>query len=66
MVAEDPEIAGLGPRSPTRFLQRIVKVEALHVLALLADLQLSEQVPDLVLTEAGEREVDVGRCLQVS
>jgi hypothetical protein len=65
MVPEDPEIAELGAGCPPRLLQGFVEVEALHVLALLADFELSEQVPDLVLTEAREREVDVGCRLQV-
>jgi hypothetical protein len=66
VFAELPEITGLRARCPTRFLQRLVKVEALHVLALLAYLQAPEQVPDLVLAEAREREVDVGHRLEVS
>src|SRR5664280_3663040 len=66
VVAEDPEIAGLRARSPPRFLQRLVKVEALDVLALLAGLKLSEQILHLVLTEPRERQVDVGSRLQVS
>jgi hypothetical protein len=66
MIPERPEIAELRPRCPARLLQRLVEVEALRVLALLADLELSEQVSDLVLAEAREREVDVGRCPEVS
>jgi hypothetical protein len=64
MVAELPEVAGLRAGCPSRLLERIVEVEALHVLALLTDLQLAEQVPDLVLAEARERQVDVGRRLR--
>ena len=52
MVPELPEIAGLRARCPSRLLERLVEVEALHVLALLADFELAEQVPDLVLAEA--------------
>jgi hypothetical protein len=65
VFAELPEITELRARCPRRFLQRLVKVEALHVLALLAYLQAPEQVPDLVLAEAREREVEVRRRLQV-
>jgi hypothetical protein len=39
VIAELPEVAGLRARCPTRFLQGLVKVEALHVLALLAGLE---------------------------
>jgi hypothetical protein len=52
VVPEHPEIPGLRPGCPPRLLQGLVEVEALHVLALLADLELSEQVSDLVLAEA--------------
>jgi hypothetical protein len=38
MIPERPEIAGLGPGCPPRLLQGLVEVEALHALALLADL----------------------------
>jgi len=66
MVAELPEIAGLRPRCSPRFLERIVEVEALHVLALLACFERAEQILHLVITEAAEREVDVRYRLQVS
>jgi hypothetical protein len=65
MVPEDPQIARLRAGSSPSLLQRFVEVEALHVLALLADLQLAEQVSDLILIEPRKREVDVGRRLQI-
>src|SRR5450759_2167566 len=65
MIPELPKIAGLRAGCPPRFLERLVELAALPVLALLADFKLSEQVSDLVLTEAGEREIDVGRRLKV-
>ena len=45
MLAELPEIAGLRPGCPARLLQRLVEVERLLPLALLADLQASAAAP---------------------
>ena len=66
MIPERPEIAGFRAGCPPRLLQGFVEVERLHVLALLAHFEAPEQVAHLVLAEAREREVDVGRGLQVS
>jgi len=51
VVPELPEIAGLRAWCPARFLHRLVEVEAFHVLALLADLEVPEQILHLVLAE---------------
>src|SRR5450759_526312 len=59
MVAQDPEIARLGARRAGRFLERGVEVEALHLFALLAGFERAQQLPDLVLPEAREREVEL-------
>jgi hypothetical protein len=65
VILELPEIAGLRAGCPPRFLERIVEVEALHMLALLAGLQAPEQILHLVLPEAREREVEIRRRLEV-
>ena len=51
--------------SCVRLLQRGVEVEVLDALALLALLQRPEQLVELVLLEAGEREVDAVDGLEV-
>jgi len=65
VVPELPEIAGLRAGCPPCLLQRIIEVERLGTLAPLADLEAPEQLLHLVLAEAREREVDVGRRLEV-
>ncbi len=45
VIPELPEIASFRPGCPPRFLERIVEVEALHLLALLADLDWSGADP---------------------
>ena len=65
MVPELPEIAGFRARCPPRLRQRLIEVKRLGTLPPLADLEAAEQLLHLVLGEAREREVDVGRRLEV-
>jgi hypothetical protein len=52
MVPERPEITGLRAGCPARLLQRLVEVERLCPFPLLAGLQRSQQLLDLILAEA--------------
>jgi len=65
VVPELPEIAGFRARCPPRLRQRLIEVKRLGTLPPLADLEAAEQLLHLVLGEAREREVDVGRRLEV-
>ena len=65
MLADGPQLTCLGPRSPRRFLESSVQIEALRPFGLLPRLKAAEQVADLVLAEAGKGEVDLGARLQV-
>jgi len=65
VIPERPEIAGLRPRCPPRLFERFVEVEALHVLALLAGLERSQQLLHLVLAEARERDVKLRGRLEL-
>jgi len=65
LVAEDPELARLRARRAGRGLEGGVEIEALDLLALLAGLERAEQVADLVLAEARQRQIDLGPGLQV-
>ncbi len=58
MVAQDEEIAGLGAWRAGRLFESLPQIEALHLLALLASFKGAQQVGDLILAEAGQREVD--------
>src|SRR5450756_1140384 len=64
VVAQDPEISGLGPWRPGGLLEGLIEIEALDLLALLASLKRTQQIGDLVLTEARKRQVDIGAGLQ--
>lgn len=61
-----PNPGPASPRRPPRLRQPLVAVERLGALALLRGLEAPEQVFHLVLAEAREREVEVGRRLEVS
>ncbi len=65
MVAQDPQIAELGPGCTSSFLERLIEIEALDPLALLASLKRAQQIGDLVLAEARQRQIDLGRGLQL-
>jgi hypothetical protein len=52
MVAENPQIAELGPRGAGRLRQGLIEIEALDSFALLADLERAPQIGDLVFPEA--------------
>ena len=65
MVAQDPEITRLRARGASGLFECLVEIEALDLLALLADFERAQQILDLVLAEARQRQVDVGAGLQV-
>jgi hypothetical protein len=65
MLAEGPQIAGLRAWSPGRFFEGSVEVEVLLPFALFAGLQATEQVSDLVLAEACQRQVHLRVGLQI-
>ena len=58
VVAQRPELATLGAWCRTCGLQRGVEVERLQALPLLAGLERLEELLQLVVGEAGEREVE--------
>ena len=64
VVAHCPGLAACGPRRASRLLERRVEVEALGPVALLAGGEAPQQVADLVLPEARQAEVGVGRLPQ--
>ena len=65
MLAECPQLTGVGPRSARRLLEGRVEVEGLGSFGLLSGLQAAEQVTDFVVAEAGEADVDVGTGRQI-
>jgi len=65
MLADGPQLTCLGPRSPGRFIEGGIQVEALRPFGLVSRLQAPEQVADFVFAEAGKGEVQLGARLQV-
>ena len=65
MIAQRPEIALFRPVCALPGVQRGTQVERLHSLPLLPRVEGPEELRDLVVVEAGEREVDLGDCLQL-
>ncbi len=65
VVATEPEVARLGSGLAGGFLERGLLVEVLHLTALLAGFQLLEELGDLIVGEAGDRQVHVGHGVQV-
>ena len=63
MLTESPDIAGLRPRL-LRGLERLVKVERLGALPFLPGFERAEEVPELIVAEA--READVDALLEVT
>jgi len=65
VLIERPQVARLGAGLLRCRIECSLEVERLRSFAALADIQRSQQVRNLVLAEAREREVEVRRRLQV-
>ena len=65
MLPELPEITRLRPRSAGGCLERFVEIERFGAFTLLAGLDAPDRLLDCVFAETRQREVDVGRRLEV-
>ena len=65
MIAQRPQVAGLGEGVGLGGVEGVVGIEVLDAFALVLGVEQLEELGDLVIVEAGEREVHFGSGIQL-